>query len=134
MTKLEIIDELTRVYITNPILRATTQDGSTCLYQTDDGRQCIVGRCLLPGTIFMGDPSGDDFKNAPEGCVTPRMGGVSNIKKFESKLQPSYRGHEISFWEDLQEWHDRVRNWNASSISPFGEQHLAELRDAYRND
>ena len=83
-TKLQIIDD-TVEYIKE---RGRAAVEGQCLYHRDDRVCCAVGRCLIdPVKIETG------FSGTP----------ARSIPDLELKLKPEYRGHDIAFWDKLQE-------------------------------
>jgi len=86
--------------------------GEGCLYANAQGNKCAVGRCLKSNsTIF-------DIMN--EGFSAGDIGGV----KLDKELKPSYRGHSVKFWEDLQKFHDEKNNWDDKGLTALGDEHL----------
>lgn len=76
------------------------------------GNKCAVGRCMTASAIReYGDHHGavDDL---PVGDI-------------DTLLKPSYRGHPLNFWLDLQGFHDEAMNFTHEGLSPDG----AQVRD-----
>lgn len=116
MTKTEIIEETAAFYTStnrayDDILRA-------CNYITKDGKMCAVGRCLVKPIGYLGNVE-DYFKehNFDDGY-------------FKSE----YRGHSLTFWRHLQEFHDDMRNWDSNGITERGLKHKNTLLEKYAND
>ena len=116
-TKVEILQE-TYDYYSNPRRRATSETG--CEYITVDGRMCAVGRCCENPKLLDELGYGSiDTAEAPE-----------EILDF---LKPEYQGHEIGFWESLQDWHDTNGNFTETGISEQGEYRYKEMIQQYAN-
>lgn len=133
-TKREILIETVEYYGYDVTRRATEKSPSLanellCVYQTEDGRQCAVGRCLMD----------------PDQAAKYRM-GVSNLVvelgEIDSLLKPEYRGHSIVFWKDLQTFHDNPDNWvtpgeegpefTATGLTPNGQAEYQVLWNRYK--
>ena len=113
-TRIEIINETAEFYGADPSRRALGEDG-TCQYQTSDGENCAVGRCLI-------DPA-----SAP-----PRLAAYTLFKEQTfGVLKPEYRIEDEQFWGDLQGSHDRSNFWTPTGLSEEGEKYLTELRKTY---
>jgi len=117
-TKRQIILETSKAYTykNRSIVKTSLYiGGEGCVYKDSKGNKCAVGRCLLSkSTIF-------DTMN--EGYGASNIGGV----KLDKELKPSYRGHSVKFWEDLQKFHDEKKNWGDKGLTELGDQHLERL-------
>ena len=117
-TKRQIILETAKKY--NSKNRSTVKNSSYvggfgCVYANAQGNKCAVGRCLKSNsTIF-------DIMN--EGFSAKDIGGV----KLNKELKPSYRGHSVKFWTDLQKFHDEKDNWDDKGLTVEGYDHLEQL-------
>ena len=116
LSMLEILDETIEYYTHNP--RGIT-DGEVCLYLTEDGKKCAVGRCLVEGRI-----------------PTTFEGGVpSLVRKYGTfLLKPQYRGYKEAFWTDLQTLHDRSYYWVVGGLNDEGERYVNEIKTNINND
>lgn len=127
MTKLEIIEETAAFY--NTTNRGFDAEKG-CVYLTEDGNHCAVGRCILPEKI-------DKFK--PRELAKVIKGGTSITSLFgiskdydnfgqplyfgndiDAYLKEEYRGHDLIFWRSLQSFHDDEMNWNDQGLSSQG--------------
>lgn len=117
-SKLEIIEETALAY-TDPKNRAVFA-GGLCRYKTPDGRKCAVGRCMLN----------------PSEAMVGTVGTLRNefALKLDDELKEEYRGHSLVFWADLQNFHDRARNFSDNGISDIGNDNLNTLRIKYANN
>jgi len=117
-TKRQIILETAKKYtsknrsiVKNPLYN----DGEGCLYGNAQGNKCAVGRCLKSNS--------DIFDTMNEGYSVSDIGGV----KLNEELKPSYRGHSVKFWTDLQKFHDKKHNWDNKGLTGSGDEHLESL-------
>jgi len=117
MTKREIIKETKEYYAADPSRRAVDNYGHCFYYQENTGNTCAIGRCLK-------DPKSSKSVNGDVDTLYKALG-----HKFEDNLLPQYRGHDISFWSDLQLFHDCNENWTARGLS---EQGLADYNRLMR--
>lgn len=123
LTKVEIIQSIIGIYIKDPSKRGIEKDG-TCVFSTEDGRHCAVGQCLLDSIKSAGNEWDLSEESAPglERIVT---GGLDTV------LQPKYRGHELSFWCDVQNLHDNTGNWEETGMTLMGLKNYANLIKKY---
>lgn len=118
LTKQQIIKETAEFYNLN---NRGYEPGWGCSYLSSDGRMCAVGRCLV-------NPAEPDNKKIGDEGVT------SLIRKLGDNIfKPQYRGHDRSFWSDLQEFHDNETNWNDEGLSVEGDRAYAKLMENYKN-
>ena len=108
----EIIDETAGYY--NLLNRSISlENGSvSCLYNGPEGKQCAFARICI-------DPS-----NFREGL---RAGVILN-RYGESILKPEYRGHDFSFYSDIQDLHDRQSYWTNTGLSELGKERVEKLK------
>lgn len=114
-TKLEIINETVAYYSEDPRRRAFS--GMSCRYITRDGKMCAFGRCEV-------DPNINE-----EADVRGRF--RDRFELMDVALKIEYRGHQISFWEDIQRLHDNKSHWNESGLSDSGMIHVQILKEKY---
>lgn len=122
MTKLEIIDEVLGMYAKNPKLRAVTYDefgNPSCLYSTQDGRHCAVGMCMT--------------KDSQEriGYLSTSVYDLELDYGLNNLLEEKYIGHDESFWQDLQNFHDNEDYFTETGLSNEGERKLAAMKITY---
>ena len=79
-------------------LRAVDESGD-CLYTTEDGRHCAVGR-------YMREEFLDTEFRENNGVGVNGMS--SNIDYY---LRHDVRGLDADFWKDLQDMHDTISYW-----------------------
>lgn len=124
LTEVEIINETVEYYKNNE--RATS--GGYCRYRTNPGNKCAIGRVMTDSAI------------AKFGGY---IGGITSLKgskelealaaTIDDLLKPQYKGHHISFWTDLQDFHDVPENWNQLQLglTKDGEKVYRYLIDMY---
>lgn len=124
-TKKEIILETAAFYGEDPSRRAVVQeDGrAKCRYFTQDGRKCAVGRCMIEGKKIA--YARMEF---PADKVDASVGDLEDL---ENQLLPEYRGHDVYFWNELQEFHDTDWHFVDTGLSLVGQQALTYLLETY---
>ena len=103
--------------------------GSDCLYRTDDGRKCAVGRCMNE-IAFDG------------GINLDSLGSVYSVAReldesddnLDILLKDKYKGYSIKLWARLQSLHDRSSHWDDKGITKVGEVVVDEIKDAIINN
>ena len=100
-TKLEIVLEELEFRKTHPICQTLLETGGLVCKYYHKGNMCAVGRCLSRPKAHKDKhmPARELFNISYEAS---RINPIVNSKK----LKPEYRGHELSFWTDLQQQHD----------------------------
>lgn len=129
-TKLEIIEELfDNHFVKNPNKRGVSEfEGRPiCVYYKADTRnKCAVGMCLTTKALsYIG-------REHFEGDVRDLDDFLSNNLDFYMK--PEYKGHSLTFWDDLQTLHDSPRCWTNTGLSDGGQEQLALLKKLYANN
>ena len=120
LSKLEIIEETVEYYKNNP--RSLSLSGS-CLYQGEDGELCAFARVVVP----------EERKYLTENEACSMLMGI--------KLLPQYEKHEkdVEFWLDIQQLHDRSRNWTPNNsggndLTQDGKIFVNERKEKYKYD
>jgi hypothetical protein len=113
MTEKEIALETFEYYKTHPF-----GYNGRCVYSSPDGeKKCAVGRCIDPDLLSKLTETSIDslslFLRAKE--FEDDVLGLSYFLHeqgldLDSILYPQYRGQQISFWSDMQDWHDGSAN------------------------
>ena len=119
-TKIQIIRETAAYY--NSSNRASNRTNTNCKYyicKNGEVRECAVGRCLIDSK---------SFKNRSYGATLTWY----NDNELNMDLKPEYQGHTVTFWSDLQEFHDGSSYWNKEGLSPAGKERLNELINDYK--
>lgn len=119
LTKIEIINETISYYSEDVNRRGLSKTGN-CVYLSEDGTMCAVGRCLK-------EP--EKFRNLEEEInILLREGKTHNINDL---LKEKYTGHNQLFWEDLQMLHDNNYYWNSDGLTNGGKSKTEELLEKY---
>ena len=124
MNKSEILNETIAFYGKDKNRRAEVS--GSCSYVTDDGRNCALGRCLLPRlrTKKGFNTSKYDLDNGDT------VWGINNKVKLDVILSKKYRGHSVLFWTQIQELHDDEYNWSDSGgLSDRGQGKVKLIED-----
>lgn len=114
-TRKQIIDETVEFYSEDPRRRAVDEHNA-CVYLTEDGRKCAVGRCLEEDAPTL------DHEGSISALTLRRM-------FQDEEFRPEYRGHPLDFWQDIQNLHDQNDNWETSG--GLSESGKLELRNLY---
>jgi hypothetical protein len=117
-TKVEIIEETANFYnLTN---RGLNTDGY-CVYRTEDGKMCAVGRCL-----------NDDFKPLQNIYYSVKSLFNDNENEDSIFLKEEYVGHSMMFWHSLQGFHDNTENFTTEGLSDKGVERKNLLINQYK--
>lgn len=123
MTKLEIIEETAEYYSKNTKRRGRIKDVGCVYINTNTKAMCAVGRCLI-------EP--EYFNEAYPGAIVDQFTGCD--KEFNSYLKEKYQGHNVNFWQQLQDFHDSDINWDKKGLTETGKVRLKELKIAFKNN
>jgi hypothetical protein len=118
-TKIEILKE-TYDYYTSDVSRRGLNSSGGCYYRIIvDGitKMCAVGRCFNENANFQ--------------CGAGIHSYAKGVNDLDEDFKEEYRGHDISFWVDLQSFHDSESNWDIDKISTEGERHYNLLVEKY---
>ncbi len=111
----EIINETVEYYSADPVgRRGYDEIKQNCYYITEDGKMCAFGRCCI-------DPHGISTTSICEDEIEMEDG---SYKEIEDLLKEEYRGHNHSFWYNLQKFHDDKDNWVATGLSEQGQKNV----------
>lgn len=103
-TKQEIFDETIKYIKEN----GRASNGSSCVYyipKYEGFLACAVGRCMV-------DPKSATEEEFPPICelyddvFNEDNGSKKPNQELEKRLKPEYQGHEVYFWDLLQNIHD----------------------------
>lgn len=117
-TELEILDEFEAKYIKHPELRA--KEERRCRYHIcRNNNKCAVGQYFTEKAL-------ENFGDFGGGIKMLRR----QMKDYNDLFLPEYRGHELDFWEELQDLHDISRYWkeNDEGMTKIGLVRFNELR------
>lgn len=127
LSKSEILNETIQYYSEDTNRRAVkrTTDGTllNCMYNTENGNHCAIGRCLKDKH----KEKGLDFKGNHEDAwgLNEMYGMLDNI------LEEKYHGHVLEFWEMLQNLHDTDANWNEHGLTLEGEEYVQNIKSRF---
>jgi hypothetical protein len=124
MTKEQIVRETVAFYTSKNRAAVETvhpDNGCTstqCLYLTDEGKMCAVGRCMTKKglecvLVSYAKASAHDLDD-----------GFDGIDKL---LKKKYHGRNISFWDNLQSLHDNKNWWDENGITEKGKAQVRYL-------
>jgi hypothetical protein len=111
---LDVLDETIKFYGEDVSRRGVQDSSGGCVYRTDDGKRCAVGRMCTPEQMEIA-----------ERCVD----GVSelNHKLYRADL-PTFQPRQ--FWSNLQCLHDDIYFWNKEGgLTDKGERAVQSFRD-----
>jgi hypothetical protein len=98
-------------FYSEDVSRRSLQAGKGCMYLSDTGNMCAVGRCLK-------DPSG-----AIEGD------NISQFDNLDEQLKDEYKDYPIKLWKKLQMLHDEPNYWTSKVLSPYGKNYVKYIED-----
>jgi hypothetical protein len=124
MTQEQIVRETVAFYTSKNRAAVETvnpDNGCTftrCLYLTEEGKMCAVGRCMtkkgLKRVLVSHPTSGTrDLNDAFDG--------------IDKLLKKKYHGQNISFWANLQGLHDNNNRWDENGITENGKAQVRYL-------
>ena len=112
-------------------------DDSGCLYNGINNTHCALGRLF----IAKYRNQGEDFENNEVGILTLADNLVNNIPTkhnhqvvIDKLLKPSYRGHSLHFWVDIQSLHDDKDYWYADKATDAGYAWMRTLRRKWNEE
>jgi len=117
MTELEILEETIDFYSSDTSRRSYDEDDNLCMYFDGETKNmCAVGRCLMDPKAFQDINGSIDIAQL-------------TAEELDRLLKPEYRGHAMSFWQELQGLHDVARNWGINELTEGGERFVKRLID-----
>ena len=116
----EVLLETIHTYTSNN--RGYDEDKGMCVYETKDGKQCAVGRCMTQNGLAFGKHLFDHDK--PSSVTSIHERSHSGIDYY---LKPEYQGLRIEFWDALQKLHDSGYCWDVLGLSKLGERYTEEV-------
>ena len=131
MTKTKIIKETYEYYAADPNdRRGYNKAESKCYYINELDKKCAVGRCL----DF--DSKDENIKQLINLHYVESNYSIDDPRyNLEKCLIDKYKGHDVTFWKDLQRFHDIKNNWNIKNncITEKGKKVYQELLKKYEN-
>jgi len=122
MTKEQIVRETVAFYTSKnrAVVESVRPDNgctsTQCLYLTEEGKMCAVGRCMTKkglGRVLV------SYHRASAYDLDDAFDGIDKL------LKKKYRGQNIWFWANLQRLHDNKNWWDENGITEKGK---AEVR------
>ena len=129
-TKKQIIDETFNFYNKNPKKRRAVKDYGDkepgCVYNGPGDTHCAIGRLFI-----------DEYKNQGENLEHNSL-GVASLESYNVKLdlmlKPSYSGHSLHFWIDIQSLHDDENYWYDDKATDAGHAWKRTLHRKWNED
>ena len=107
-----------------------------CRYNSADGRHCAVGRVLKAQYRKQGVNLSCNQEGLSK-LVSRHLGLWVYDKNtdiyLDDMLKPSYRGHALQFWADIQGLHDGEAYWSDNDVTDTGIKRMKELLHKYDN-
>jgi hypothetical protein len=129
MTKLELLEDTVKYYSEDTSRRAVVKlkSGATeCMYTTDDGQHCAVGRWLQPSYQNTGWTDNDK-------CSADDLLNGCNVNDYRYEADDLFvegvRHIPAWFWMDLQQLHDNNVFWDKDGLTEAGVEKVDELRE-----
>ena len=116
---INILDETIAFYGEDTSRRAMNNYGS-CMYKTEDGKQCALGRKMLPDINFT------SIEGQSASSLNTRM--INEDKNLDDLLQEDCRDLPVGFWQRLQEIHDNHDIWTEEGINDEGTHLIERIR------
>jgi hypothetical protein len=128
----EVIEETVEYYKTNP--RALDEALTDCVYYTKTGAMCAIGRCAKdPQELeqIYGGGAIDYLINKIKDTSTKHK---TNKSILQNEILKSEYRHltDITFWADLQTYHDFNVFWKDGKLNESGEHYLNSIREKYK--
>jgi hypothetical protein len=102
-TQTEIVIETIQFYLADPDnRRSVSEQGCHYVIPGEPSRHCAVGRCMTPDALRR------------HGHILGNVHGLvrdAGARHLDDLLQAEYRGHPVTFWQDLQVLHDYLGAW-----------------------
>ena len=128
-TKVEILNDTIEYYKTHD-RGVVSKNGviGGCTYDNGEGGQCAVG-CRMTKKAIAHLTKTDNLNQITVSNLSDENDSIDHL------LQKKYRGHNLSFWEQLQSLHDSERNWSKTDegweLSMDGEIRYAQFLGEY---
>jgi hypothetical protein len=124
MTKEQIVRETVAFYTSKNRAAVESVDpdngctSTQCLYLTDEGKMCAVGRCMTKKGLELVLVS---YLKSSAHDLDDAFDGIDKL------LKKKYRGQNISFWANLQCLHDNKNWWDENGITEKGKAKVRYL-------
>jgi hypothetical protein len=131
MKAVDIIKETVEYYKTNQRgIKLRPTGNVSCLYLTDTGDMCAVGRCLNKTYLKSKGEKLNSLGNFYD--------LVREIESIDTKFKKKYQGKPQAFWEDLQNFHDDKGYWIKTDtgwdLTEVGIEERDRLLERYANN
>ena len=121
LTIMQILEETVKFYDDDPTRRSLLgpgEDQYNCVYASEDGQNCAIGRCLTEEAL----------EQDPDSHTDSSVSGVwYDMTSLDKSLRPQYRGHTMRFWERIQHLHDTPNYWDMKGLTNMGHVAFAEM-------
>ena len=114
---LNFLNETIEFYSKDPVNLRATGDGGGCLYQTEDGRKCAIGRKLI--------------RYEPEFEELSVYALVWNPRRI-SALSEDIRDLPSDFLKDIQRLHDMGKYWYPGGLTQEGIDFVKKIKKDHR--
>ncbi len=130
-SKVDILNETFEFYGADPKGRRSVEsDSVSCRYLIPgiEPKMCAVGRCLE-------NPEEWADSSGRASDLQETIQALDRGDSLDAILKEEYRGHSISFWNDLQNWHDTPDNFDLDNncVCEHGKIQMRYLLEQYRS-
>jgi len=126
MTKIEIINNIANHYnLDNRSVSIVRNTPELCLYTDHKDDHCGVGR------YFKEEYKTTTFNGNGE-AINSLAIEQSGKGELDFYLISEAQGYPLDFWEDIQNFHDRVEFWNLEGLSNKGKIYKQNLLEKYK--
>lgn len=108
-TEKQIVNAVLEEY-SDPTQRSLykNQEGGTCLYLSDNGNKCGVGRFMTDEAL------------AICGKSSKKISTLSLKYGLDNLMQEKYKGFSVLFWKKIQTLHDTDHFWSEDGVTEDG--------------
>lgn len=118
LTAIEIIDETVAFYSADVSRRSKKEDGG-CAYAGKGGTKCAYSRCWREGV----------WRKEYEDKIVISF----SMPKPDELVEERYKGHDPSFWLQLQRFHDNDNYWDEMGLTDEGREYVKQLKRNFSN-
>lgn len=113
---LALLEDTVKYYSEDPS-RRSKNDSGYCVYKSENGNRCAVGRFLVKDFNY--------YLYNTENSVEDLYNYYSETDEF---LIPEYRGYDIDFWSTLQVFHDEGKYWDKTGLTDDGKLAVERIK------
>lgn len=95
--------------------------GTACVYKSDIGNMCAVGRCLTEDALKVFHAVEQDQSFGIE-CIPTQI--KNEYPCFDSMFQEKYHGVHIKVWSAMQDLHDTDEHWDENGLTQEGKNYI----------